>query len=79
MSWFVYAFVCALSLATVDALSKKVLDDNIDPSIVTWVRVGYAVPFMVFIIPFIDKPELDGVFYMATFMAIKFDIIALIK
>ncbi len=78
MSWFVYAFVCALSLATADALSKKVLDDNIDPSIVAWVRVGYAVPFMVFIIPFIDKPELDGVFYMATFSAIPLDIIALL-
>jgi len=78
MSWFVYAFVCALSLATADALSKKVLDDNIDPSIVAWVRVGYAVPFMVFIIPFIDKPELDGVFYMATFLAIPLDIIALL-
>jgi len=78
MSWFVYAFVCALSLATADALSKKVLDDDIDPSIVAWVRVGYAVPFMVFIIPFIDKPELDGVFYMATFLAIPLDIIALL-
>jgi len=78
MSWFVYAFVCALSLATADALSKKVLDDNTDPSIVAWVRVGYAVPFMVFIIPFIDKPELDGVFYMATFLAIPLDIIALL-
>ncbi len=78
MSWFVYAFVCALSLATADALSKKVLDDNIDPSIVAWVRVGYAVPFMAFIIPFIDKPELDSVFYMATFLAIPLDIIALL-
>jgi uncharacterized membrane protein len=78
MSWFVYAFVCALSLATADALSKKILDDNVDPSIVAWVRVGYAVPFMVIIIPFIDKPELDGVFYMATFMAIPFDMIALL-
>ena len=78
MSWFVYAFVCALSLATADALSKKALDDNVDPSIVAWVRVGYTVPFMVFIIPFIDKPKLDGVFYVAVFLAIPLDIIALL-
>ena len=60
MSWFVYAFVCALSLATADALSKKALDDNSDPSIIAWVRTGYTLPFMVIIIPFVDIPQLDG-------------------
>ena len=78
MSWFVYAFVCALSLATADALSKKVLDDNIDPSIVAWVRTGYTLPFMVFVIPFVDKPKLDGVFYLAILLAVPLDIIALL-
>jgi len=78
MSWFVYAFVCALSLATADALSKKVLDDNIDPSIVAWVRTGYTLPFMVFVIPFLDKPKLDGVFYMAILLAVPLDTIALL-
>jgi drug/metabolite transporter (DMT)-like permease len=78
MSWFVYAFVCALSLATADALSKKALDDNIDSSIVAWVRTGYTLPFMAFIIPFIEKPELDSIFYMAIFLAVPLDIIALL-
>ena len=78
MSWFVYAFVCALSLATADALSKKALDDNIDSSIVAWVRTGYTLPFMAFIIPFIEKPELDSIFYMAMFLAVPLDIIALL-
>ena len=78
MSWFVYAFVCALSLATADALSKKALDDNTDPSIVAWVRTGYALPFMAFIVPFIEIPELDSVFYVATLMAVPLDIIALL-
>jgi drug/metabolite transporter (DMT)-like permease len=78
MSWFVYAFVCALSLATADALSKKALDDNSDPSIIAWVRTGYTLPFMVMIIPFVDIPPLDGVFYMATFAAVPLDIVALL-
>jgi drug/metabolite transporter (DMT)-like permease len=78
MSWFVYAFVCALSLATADALSKKALDDNTDPSIVAWVRTGYALPFMAFIIPFIERPVLDCVFYVATLIAVPLDIIALL-
>ncbi len=46
MSWFIYTFVCALSLATADALSKKALDDNTDQYIVAWVRTGYAAPFV---------------------------------
>ena len=78
MIWFVYAFVCALSLATADALSKKALDDNIDSSIVAWVRTGYTLPFMAAIIPFIEKPELDSIFYMAMFLAVPLDIIALL-
>ncbi len=78
MSWFVYAFVCALSLATADALSKKALDDNTDPSIVAWVRTGYTLPFMALVIPFIEKPELDIVFYVTTLTAVPLDIIALL-
>ena len=77
MSWFVYAFVCALSLATADALSKKALDDKIDSSIVAWVRTGYTLPFMACIIPFLDKPELDSIFYIAILVAVPLDIIAL--
>ena len=78
MSWFVYAFVCALSLATADALSKKALDDNADPYIIAWVRTGYAAPFIAVTIPFIDIPELDSVFYLVTFLAVPLDIIAVL-
>ncbi len=78
MNWFVYAFVCALSLATADALCKKVLDDDSNsPSVVAWVRTGYTLPFMVCIIPFIDKPDLDSTFYIAILVAVPLDIIAL--
>jgi len=78
MSWFIYAFVCALSLATADALSKKALDDNTDPYIVAWVRTGYAAPFIAVLIPFIDIPELDSVFFIITFLAVPLDIIAVL-
>jgi drug/metabolite transporter (DMT)-like permease len=78
MSWFIFAFVCALSLATADALSKKVLDDNTDPYIVAWARTGYAAPFIAVIIPFIDIPELDNVFYLVAFLAVPLDIMAVL-
>ena len=78
MNWFIYAFICALSVATADALSKKALATNNDTYLVALVRIVYAVPFMVFIIPFIDIPELDSVFFIATFLVLPFDIIALL-
>jgi drug/metabolite transporter (DMT)-like permease len=78
MNWFIYAFICALSVATADALSKKALTTNNDTYLIAWVRIGYAVPLMVFIIPFIDIPELDSVFFTVTFLLLPLDIIALL-
>ncbi len=77
MDWFIYAFICALSVATADAFSKKALIDN-DSYFIAWVRFGYAAPIMVFIFPFIDIPELDSVFYIITFLLLPLDIIALL-
>ncbi len=77
MSWFVYAFICALSVATADALSKKALVNN-DSYFVAWVRVGYAAPLMLFILPFIKIPELDSVFFITTFILLPLDVIALL-
>ncbi len=48
-----YALICALSVATADALSKKALISN-DSYLVAWVRVGYTAPLMIFIFPFIN-------------------------
>jgi drug/metabolite transporter (DMT)-like permease len=78
MSWFIYALVCALSLATADALSKKALDDDTDPYIIAWARTGYAAPFIAVLIPFIDIPELDSVFFVITFLSVQLDIIAVL-
>jgi drug/metabolite transporter (DMT)-like permease len=78
MNWFIYAFICALSVATADALSKKALATDNDTYLVAWVRIGYAVPFLIFILPFIDIPELDNVFFIVTFVLIPLEITALL-
>ncbi len=70
--------MCALSVATADALSKKALATDNDTYLVAWVRIGYAVPFLIFILPFIDIPELDNVFFIVTFVLIPLEITALI-
>ncbi|MGR3301810.1 MAG: hypothetical protein ACUZ8I_04815 [Candidatus Scalindua sp.] len=61
MSWFVYAFICASSVATADALSKKALINN-DSYFIAWVRVEFAAPLLLFILPFIEIFRLDNVF-----------------
>ncbi|MCP5003923.1 MAG: DMT family transporter [Planctomycetes bacterium] len=77
MNWFVYALICALGVGTADALTKKGLKDN-DIYFMAWVRFGYAAPFTAILIPFVEMPELDGVFYIITFLLLPLDIIALL-
>jgi drug/metabolite transporter (DMT)-like permease len=78
MNWFMYAFMCALSVATADALSKKALTICNDTYLVAWVRIGYAVPLLIPIFPFIDIPELDSVFFMVVFLLLPLETTALL-
>jgi len=78
MVWFIYAFICALSVATADALSKKALAGNNDTYLIAWVRFAYAAPLMILIFPFIDIPELDSGFFIITFLLLPLDITALL-
>ena len=77
MSWFAYALICALSVAIMDALSKKALIDN-DPYFVAWVRVVFAAPLLLFALPFIEIPKLDRVFFTITSILLPLDVIALL-
>ncbi len=72
-----YALICALSVATADALSKKALINN-DSYFVAWVRVGFAAPLLLFVLPFIEIPRLDNVFFIITFILLPLDIVALL-
>ena len=72
-----YALICALSVATADALSKKALINN-DSYFVAWVRVGFAAPLLLFVLPFIEIPRLDNVFFIITFTLLPLDIVALL-
>ncbi|MDR4503606.1 MAG: DMT family transporter [Candidatus Scalindua sp.] len=77
MNWFAYAFICALSIGTADALTKKALKNN-DTYFMAWVRFGFAAPFTIVLIPFVEIPELDLLFYLTTFLLLPLDIIALL-
>ena len=76
MHWVVYALTCAFALASADALSKKELASESAPLIV-WVRNGYALPFLLLVVPFVPVPELDAVFWRSAAAALPCDIVAL--
>jgi drug/metabolite transporter (DMT)-like permease len=77
MSWFVYAVICALGVATMDVLSKKALNDH-DSYFVAWVRAGFAAPLLLFALPFIEIPKLDNIFFIITSILLPLDIIAML-
>ena len=77
MSWLVYAVICALCVATMDALSKKALNDH-DSYFVAWVRIVFAAPLLLFVLPFIEIPKLDNTFFIITSILLPLDIIAML-
>ncbi|MDY6856108.1 MAG: DMT family transporter [Thermodesulfobacteriota bacterium] len=77
MLWFPLSLFCALFLSTSDALSKKALKQS-NPYIISWVRLGYSVPFLLTILPFISIPHLDFTFWIVILVAFPLEITALI-
>ena len=77
MLWFPLSLFCAFFLSTSDALCKKALEQS-NPYIISWVRLGYSVPFLLAILPFISIPHLDSTFWMVILVALPLEITALI-
>ncbi len=77
MLWFALSLLCAMSLATSDALSKKALKDT-NEYLIAWVRLGYSVPFLLAILPFISIPHLDSTFWIAILILLPLDITAVV-
>ncbi|MCP4364020.1 MAG: EamA family transporter [Planctomycetes bacterium] len=63
MTWFCYSEFTAFFEASTTALSKKALKDC-GVYTIAWVRFGYAVPFLVCALMFIEIPPLDTTFFI---------------
>jgi len=63
MTWFYYSECTAFFEASTAALSKKALKDC-GVYTIAWVRFGYAVPFLVCALMFIEIPPLDTTFFI---------------
>lgn len=75
--WWLVALVCAFSLATSDALTKKVLVDH-DEYMVAWVRLLYFVPVGVLLLLSIPTPEVGEAFYVSMAFALPLELLALV-
>lgn len=76
-SWVFLALLSAFTLATSDALTKKVLNGN-NEYLVAWFRLLFSFPFLVILWLFIPLPRLDKEFYLAFVCALPLEIIAMV-
>ncbi len=77
MEWFAFAIITAFSLSSADALSKKALSRS-DEFVIVWVREGYALPFLLLGLLFIQIPALESGFWQTLAILIPLEILALV-
>ncbi|MBI5057593.1 MAG: EamA family transporter [Nitrospirae bacterium] len=75
--WIIYALLTAILLATSDALTKRVLASR-DEYFVAWARLLFSLPVFLACLLFIEIPPLNKNFWLATVIAMPFEIIAMI-
>ena len=73
--WFPLALLCALSLATSDALVKKALAGH-DDVLILWLRFAVALPFLLSTLLVIPLPTLSPGFWPAVLTALPLEMLA---
>ena len=73
--WFPLALLCALSLATSDALVKKALTGH-DDVLILWLRLVVALPFLLSTLLVIPLPTLYPGFWPAVLTALPLEMLA---
>lgn len=76
-AWVYLSLICAFTLATSDALTKKALVES-DEYLVAWFRLLFALPVLLVLLFFIRVPRLDAAFYRAFALSLPLEIIALV-
>ena len=76
MSWFAYALLCALLLATADVCAKKALG-RVDEYLVAWGRLVCAAPLFVVLAPWRELAALPARFWLIVFILLPFEITAI--
>jgi len=77
LNWLPLSLLCAFFVATADGLSKKVLAET-NEYLVMWVRVGFAAPFLLLLLIFIEIPKLDLSFFLILLVLVPLEVFSLI-
>ena len=75
--WVLLSFMAAFTLATSDALTKKILASHNEYT-VAWLRLIFSLPLLFVIFLFIPIPELDKKFYTAFFLALPLELLSIV-
>ncbi len=75
--WVSLSLLCAFSLASSDALAKKVLEDGSE-YLVAWLRLVFTLPLLFIAWFYIPVPPLDNRFYEAFFVALPVELITVV-
>jgi drug/metabolite transporter (DMT)-like permease len=75
--WVLLSLLCAFTLASGDALTKKALR-GAGEYLIGWLRLLFAVPLLLFVLIFVESPPLDSTFYKAFALALPFEILAFV-
>jgi drug/metabolite transporter (DMT)-like permease len=76
-SWVFCALISAFTLASSDALTKKVLTLH-DEYLTAWLRLLFSLPLLIATLYIVPIPRLDGEFFKASLSALPLEIIAII-
>jgi len=75
--WIVLSLISAFSLATSDALTKRIITPGNEHAI-AWLRIVYSLPVLAAALLFAPVPPLDGTFYAAFLAALPLEIAAIL-
>lgn len=77
MSWLLLSLLSAVSLATVDALTKKFLS-RLNPFEMGLARLLYILPWLLLALFWIPRPVLDGTFWLAVACSLPLEVAAVL-
>ncbi|KAF0216293.1 MAG: hypothetical protein FD174_3747 [Geobacteraceae bacterium] len=78
MLWFPLTFLCAVSLATSDALTKKALAARYNEYLIAWLRLLLMLPPLIVLLLAAPLPPLGPEFYMTILTALPLELVAII-
>lgn len=77
MNWFFLSILSAFFVTTADAFCKRSLKNN-GEYLIAWVRMGFSMPFLLLLLPFIEIPSLDWPFFFTLLILAPLEVTALI-